>query len=261
MSHRSWITATFVLILTCLSAYADMDVKLTSTDGSTKLSIKNGASAEVASVDSLGNATFRSLSESGSTKNYILNQGSLQSGATFYVSSGTVAGGLMVDTYARTGGVINRNTTTVTVANTTTETSIYSFSVPANLMGTNRALHVKLFGTFLNNTILTSDVLTLTVKLGGTTIATKNSSTIATSATTGDVYVEVIIANIGTANNQRGVLSMTIDEGGLVSVNSVGTGTGAVDTTNAQTLDITVTHSAAGVNTSFTKQHAYTILE
>jgi hypothetical protein len=69
---------------------ADYGIKLTTQDGSTKFSIQNSASSEVASVDSSGNATFTKITQTGSGGSYVLNQNTLQSGATFYVSSGTV---------------------------------------------------------------------------------------------------------------------------------------------------------------------------
>ncbi len=69
----------------------DVDVKLTTADGSTKFSIQDSASAEVASVNSNGGAVFDTITQAGTGGNLIVSQNSLQSGATFYVSSGTIA--------------------------------------------------------------------------------------------------------------------------------------------------------------------------
>src|SRR6266481_2074213 len=68
---------------------AEMNVQLTTNDGSTKMSIQNSGAAEVASVDSQGNASFNRVTQTGSGGSFIINQNTLQPGATLYVSSGT----------------------------------------------------------------------------------------------------------------------------------------------------------------------------
>src|SRR5437773_1896308 len=87
---------------------AEMNVQLTSSDGSTKMSIQNSGAAEVASIDSQGNASFNRVTQSGSGGSFIINQNTLQSGTTIYVSSGTV---------------VNFNTTNLKFADGTTLTT------------------------------------------------------------------------------------------------------------------------------------------
>jgi hypothetical protein len=82
---------------------ADMNIQLATNDGSTKLSLQNAAASEVASVDSQGNATFTKVTQSGSGGSFIVNQNTLQSGATFFVSSGTVTGTLSAGTFSGSG--------------------------------------------------------------------------------------------------------------------------------------------------------------
>src|SRR5258708_24669099 len=77
----------FLSLQNCFAA--EMNVRLTTNDGSTKMSIQNSGAAEVAYVDSLGNASFNQITQTGSGGSFIVNQNILQSGATFYVSSGT----------------------------------------------------------------------------------------------------------------------------------------------------------------------------
>ncbi len=74
----------------------DADIKLTTNNGTTKFTIQDSGSVEVSSVTSDGDAYFNSITQTGAGGNLILNQSSLQSSATFYVSSGTVAQQLRV---------------------------------------------------------------------------------------------------------------------------------------------------------------------
>src|SRR5258706_16478005 len=56
-SRRSLLSAILLLAVhRCFAA--EMNVQLTTNDGSTKMSIQNSGAAEVASVDSQGNASF-----------------------------------------------------------------------------------------------------------------------------------------------------------------------------------------------------------
>src|SRR5258708_4931342 len=102
------ILGTIFLIAFYRCFAADMSVQLTTNDGSTKMSIQNSGAAEVAFVDSQGNASFNRITQVGSGGSFIINQNMLQSGATFYVSSGTAT---------------NFNTTTLKFADGTTQTT------------------------------------------------------------------------------------------------------------------------------------------
>ncbi len=92
----------FALILVLVLAYmafgADITTRLSTTDGSTKMAITDSDVNEVGNVDSDGNATFNSLRQTGTTGNLLRNQNTLQTGTTFYVSSGTVAGQITATT-------------------------------------------------------------------------------------------------------------------------------------------------------------------
>lgn len=253
------------LTLTMFAAFGtfvkagDIDVKLTTTDGSTGFTIQDSANVAVATVTSNGDATFNSLTQAGSGGNLIRSTSNLQTGATFYVSSGTVSGSLVSDNFARVGGVIDRNFTDVVSNNENAEHSMYSFSVPGNLLGTNRAIHVYLRGTYLNTSAATKTIR-LRLKYGATTVLDKTSATNASSATTGDVRAEFIITNSGATNTQEAVGQMLIERATLISP-IIANGTAAEDSTVAKTLDITITHSAAHASTTFTKLAAYAVLE
>lgn len=191
---------------------------------------------------------------------YIQNRATLQSGATFYVSSGTVSGSLTADTYARVGGVIHRDANNVSISNTNLESTVYSFTVPANLLGTDRTLRVVLYGTYLNNSGA-NRTLRVRVKLGGTTILDKTTTNIATNATAGDMTTDILITNAGLTNSQNAVVRQLIDRAGTFVGILIDSNTSAVDTTANCTFELTVMHSAANANLTYTKLAAYTVLE
>jgi len=72
----------------------------------------------------------------------------LTGGAQWYesVPGATIAG-------SRLSRVIDRQTTTIDIVNTTVETDLYRFTVPANTLGTNRALRLTLFGDRMGRTM------------------------------------------------------------------------------------------------------------
>jgi hypothetical protein len=114
---RYSILSTVGLLLSSYLGAAEIDLKLTTSDGSSQVSVINGGATTVAGIDSTGNLTFNSaLQPNGQpgTAGYILksqgagsppvwissatffdgymvlNQSSLQNGAVFYVSSASI---------------------------------------------------------------------------------------------------------------------------------------------------------------------------
>lgn len=75
----------------------------------------------------------------------------------------------------------NKVTSTTTVSNTVTETTIYTYSIPANTFAPFKALRLTLFGILLNNTGADRGV-TFRVKSGATTLATFLYSTVTSNA-------------------------------------------------------------------------------
>lgn len=163
-------------------------------------------------------------------------------------------------------GVQNQVATDVTVVNTTTETSIYSYSVPAATLDTNRLLRLTIFGDILANSGTPN--LTVRVKFGGTTIYADATANFSASATRRPFFFQILLAGDGATNAQ--VL------GGWLFVGAIGTattGTGdlgvdenqgvapiantaALDQTSAQTLDVTVQWSAANASVECRAKHA-----
>lgn len=165
----------------------------------------------------------------------------------------TINGGVIGS--AMTGMVfpLDRSVATVTVNNTAVETSVYSYSVLGNTLGTNKALRLTILGSYLNNSGASRD-LVIRVKYGATTIATKAGIQTGAEATIYDYMLQIIVAANGTGS-QKGVFS--INGRALSNVITIaGYGTASEDSTSDKTLSVTIQHGAADSNLTFTKEVA-----
>lgn len=176
--------------------------------------------------------------------------------------------------------VYDRATTTVDVASTLAETSIYSKSVTGGDMSTNRMLRLTCFGDYLHNNVA-GDSIRLKVKFGGTTFFDDTDNLNAAAITTRQPWVwDVLVANLGATNSQMittklsvsGSTALTAGIGSLEDIfRSGATGGGfqggvggistlaTIDTTAASTLDVTVQWSASSANNSWRMR--YSVLE
>lgn len=167
-------------------------------------------------------------------------------------------------------GVLDRAVTQNDVVNTAAETSFYSFSVPANVLDTQKMLRLTLYGDYLNNSGA-GRTLTIRVKFGGNTYYNDVSGTLAASASRHPFRWEVLLGNRNATNVQSigGYFSMGIAGGattGLGDLATFATNTtgfetpfyndGAVDTTAARTLEVTVQHSTNNASLSIRRQMA-----
>lgn len=139
---------------------------------------------------------------------------------------------------------LDASTSTVQVVNTTTETTIYTFTVAANKLGTDKMIMVKVLGDAKNNRGANSE-LTLRLKYGTTTLASAVVDYV-DSATTFEWSRQLVVAAKGATNVQRG------------AVFGMGTTTtaGAEDSTGALALTVTVQWEFADANTEFNKYYA-----
>lgn len=154
---------------------------------------------------------------------------------------------------------LDRDVSQLEVVNTTTETTVYSFTVPGNMLGTNKCIRLTLIGDLLNNSG-SDDRLEVRVKYGSTTVSTFDSYNVPTNATRKLQYLqsEIYSANAASSqialsrhihyNNSAGVagenLSAVSDD--FAYHNSV-----SEDSTADKTLSVTVKHSIASANASF----------
>ena len=156
----------------------------------------------------------------------------------------------------------------VDVVNTALETSIYSKSVAGNTIGIDGALRITVEGDLLNNTGA-SATLEVKVKFGGTTVLDTGAISYGDGSTNRiPLTLQVLIGNLGTTNAQRvrGLMQAYGTASGitngtmlLTSVYTlIGQYTGlALDTTVAQTLQVTVTLGSANANLEFRSFQVY----
>jgi hypothetical protein len=154
--------------------------------------------------------------------------------------------------------VLNRDVTQAEVTNTTTETTVYTFSVPGGTLGTNKALRLKLLGDHFNDDGASRD-LTIRVKFGGTTIL---SGTLTVTATSGRLpfigEVQLVAANSALAQiasgdfimGNQGSASGTMAATGFTFLNGMHNAV-AEDSGVNRTLSVTIQHAAASGNISF----------
>lgn len=175
----------------------------------------------------------------------------LRGDGTYAVPTGISAGVATIN-YTKMQDTSSSN---VTVTNTATETTIYTYSVPANTLGTNRALRFTLNGTYLNNSAANRTV-TVRVKYGATTILTKVSPTIPTSATTGSFAIEGFVAAQNSASIQTGYMWVSFEGGDDITRWVDDKGSAAEDSTGALNLVVTVQLSSATATQTIVQRFA-----
>jgi hypothetical protein len=185
--------------------------------------------------------------------------------------------------------VVDTVTTPVTVANTSSETTVYTKSIVGATIGASGKLQLKLLAT-IKDTVATvaNRTLTLRLKYGATTVATQiirtavsygtNYQALTPTVVVGSVggptacVVECDLANLAAADSQYGnaeyrglhatALVPTVPQNGasdllLVLGESLSaTGTASEDSTAAKTLLVSVQWSAADANCSFIMKEA-----
>jgi hypothetical protein len=167
------------------------------------------------------------------------------------------------DNFKAVQRLLNRDVTQQESSNTTSEVTIYTFAVPANTLGTDKVLRLEVQGDLLNNTGATV-TWTIRVKWGGTTIASFAPTNVTTSAARRAWWLSVKLAAGNATNVQRAMTRIDLSEAhanGTVTGPNLHTVLGrhdalAVDSTAQQTLEVTVQHSAAGLNYSTIMQAA-----
>jgi hypothetical protein len=149
-------------------------------------------------------------------------------GTAAVVDTGTSAANVPTITQAdaRYRPIVAETTSTTTVSNTVTETSLVSLATPTGLAAGDR-LQFRVGGSILNNSGSTV-TYTFRFKLGGTTYATSNLFSIATGANQHGWFVEAVIAVITVASSQSVSGSMLISQTGtaglVLTANATGYG-------------------------------------
>lgn len=159
---------------------------------------------------------------------------------------------------------LDHDTSVNDVVSTAAETTVYTYSVPANTLSTNRALRITVIGDYLNNTG-GGDTFTFRVKYGSTTYLTAAWST-STNANRKAFTGQFILSASGATNTQVAMGWASLADGADTanadgtmtttqsSTNKLLAGTlnnGAEDTTGALNLVLTADHAASSANLSF----------
>lgn len=163
--------------------------------------------------------------------------------------------------------------TPVTVANTTTETTLFSASVPANHLGTANGVMMKIWISDMDVGSGASDDLQLRLKFGSTTIATLNVLDATAALTDFEGWITIFLTANGGASVQKGTIifditrvpsggansQITLDTSNLPSPSNFwqigATGSAAEDSTAAKTLSVTAQWGNAAAANSITAQH------
>lgn len=149
--------------------------------------------------------------------------------------------------------IYDRVTTPVSNLNSAVETTMYSKSIAANDLSTNKTLRLTLDGDHIANSVGNAKNLTIRVKFGGTTMYAETVNLSTDSATRSPFSLVFRLSNQGATNSQvvvgeynlstgGGGTGPTTGEGATTTTNSIRKlfGTAAVDTTSAQTLAVTM---------------------
>lgn len=169
-----------------------------------------------------------------------------------------------------TSNVIARDATELSVSNNSGAQTAFSFSVPANKLGTDKTLAIELGGDIAFNS--GSPTWTISVAYGGTTLWSETSSAFAGSANRHPWYLTLRLSeHAGVTNSQvltGHVIMSSADaavtgEGGFNAIiattsgfNTGVYGTASVDSTSAQTLTITFTMSVANAANNWKRENA-----
>ena len=150
----------------------------------------------------------------------------------------------------------NEDVVVAEVVNDSSQTTVYTYTVPANTLGVDRALRLTLIGDYLNNSGA-NRTLDVFVDFGATTIFSHNI-TIADSADRRGFEMTIMLAAANATNAQRSSGRYTIG-----TSNAGGSGTLdpsevaaihnaiAEDSTAAKALAVSVRHNLAAVTVSF----------
>lgn len=147
------------------------------------------------------------------------------------------------------------------VSNSTTETSLFSGTVPGGTLGTNNLLILRQIGDFLNNTGA-NQTFTLRVKYGGTTIHTFTSVSWASNVNRRASLFTVFLGAENATNAQRSMMEHKqggpgSDAGAANTGNDHNTSVNrglTIDSTTDQTLEVTVQLPAADANLAYRRR-------
>jgi len=163
--------------------------------------------------------------------------------------------------------ILDADTSTVQLVNTAVDTTVYQWTVPANLLGTKGAIRVDIGAKFKNATG-SSRNLSFKVAFGGTTMYLDQVGISTDAGGFRAIDIHFVLCSDGATNAQKlsGMYGMgnntapTTGYGALAGLSASYPfgGTGAKDTTADQILAVNFKNAIADPNLDFTKVLAYT---
>lgn len=168
--------------------------------------------------------------------------------------------------------VLFRDASTVTITNSTVETDILNYTVPAGVMSDNRAIRVTLLGARLNNSGAAEAAPTFRIYLAGTVQFADAAVALANGTTWAPVAMEFFIAKMGASAYLGGIVSAQGLQGGATTgigdlagattnrcAQIIGSAAGAPFTLNtdvAWQLRVTWQNGTANANVTFRRHYA-----
>ena len=172
------------------------------------------------------------------------------------VDSNTLVDALTGVAYTNTGvTVLARLNTAVTVSNTTTETTVFTYADDGSHLETNRLLRLTVMGTITDSALDTATTVALRFKYGGTTMATKTVTTDDGANTIGSSQGFRLVFDllaVDSSSSQISYLSGTVPKLTVVTEAIALRGTATEDSSAAQDLILTFDWNNAAAAASIT---------
>lgn len=155
--------------------------------------------------------------------------------------------------------VLDRDGTNYSADNTTTETTVYTHSVPANTIGTNKLLHIKMTGRYKQGDAATRTE-TFRLKFGTTTVAVAHKDVPDTDNYIGYVGNFYLVGD-GSTSAQLGWFHVSLEENVNGHTSWIGYGTSSKDSTTALDIEVTFQHDTASTQMVFDTDISHLTLE
>lgn len=163
----------------------------------------------------------------------------------------TVSG---VPTWSSDPITLTKTASDLQVISTTTETTLFTYTVPGGIMGSDRMLRLYGFGDMQDND---ATVISVRVKWGGSTIFTSNTQP--GDASTRPWYLELDVANQAAAQQYLlGQLIYGASSAGIDSnrvVDGLGISSATKNTASDQVLAVTVQYDSSTANSWFRRRY------
>lgn len=155
--------------------------------------------------------------------------------------------------------ILDRDSTSTSVNTTTSLTTVYSFEIPADTLGTTKLLHLKMTGKFKNDSGGTRNT-TFQLDYGAGTLCNALRAVGGPNAFIG-VIANFYLTNNGGTSSQWGWFDVQWGDSNSGHLGLIESGTASVDSTAAQDFTVGVQHSFSDVGLDFTHEYSQLSLE